>query len=442
MSIDTDTQAHPQQRAPADWLTELRQSAARAAEALQPPHPRSELWRLSDPKAFVAETYDGRPAAEAAPNQPDAEQVAELLALDGDVQPAARMVHSDGELRSLALHPEAQQAGVVFCSLERAARHYPGLLGSRLGTLVGFDEFYSAQSLARATGGTFLYVPKGVTLELPLQALSWLSPRAAAVHQRSVLVLEQGSSAVFVDVHASDELAEPALFSPVVEAFLRPSASLRWLTVQRLGAGVRHHGQLRAHLEQDAKLVTAQLALGGAHSRTSTRVSLGGSGAEADLLGGTFGLGGQTLEHWTVQDHQAPNTRSDLHYRGALAGKSRSVYTGTIIVAQGASGTDAYQKNRNLLLSPGARADTNPQLEIGTNEVRCTHGATVGPLQEEHLFYLMSRGLSRAEARRLLVHGFFNELVQQVSWAGMEQNLERQIDARLDAAITPEEHAG
>ncbi len=181
------------------------------------------------------------------------------------------------------------------------------------------------------------------------------------------------------------------------------------------------------------RLETLAVTLGGHTSRSWTEVVLAGPGAESRMLGAAFLEGSQHAEQWTVQDHQAPNTSSDLLYAGALNGTSRSVYHGTIRVQPGARGTNAYQSNRNLLLSSGSRANTNPQLEIQNEEVRCTHGATVGPIDPEQVFYLMARGIPRLEAERLLVLGFFDRVIQEGKWSGLEERLAHNIRARLNS---------
>ena len=170
---------------------------------------------------------------------------------------------------------------------------------------------------------------------------------------------------------------------------------------------------MRAGLARDARITTLLAGFGADFARTEHRVTLAGEGAEAKLLGAYFPNGEQHHELWTVQDHQAPHTASDLLYKGALGGAGRALYYGTIRVGPEARRTDAYQSNRNLLLSGDARVDTNPQLEIETNDVRCTHGATVGQVDPSQLFYLMSRGIPRPEAERLLVAGFFTEVLSR-----------------------------
>ena len=205
-----------------------------------------------------------------------------------------------------------------------------------------------------------------------------------------------------------------------------------WVTWQDWGRGVRQISTVKAHLGANAKLNTLLVTLGGDYSRTWKECVMAGEGAESIMLGLYFSHLDQKFEHWTMQDHAAPHTRSDLLYKGALADRSRTVYYGTIRVRNEARKTDAYQANRNLTLSPQAKADTNPQLEIETNDVRCTHGATVGRVNDEHLFYLMSRGLSRSAAERLLIFGFFNEVLERVEWSGMKELLAEAIHNKLE----------
>jgi len=215
--------------------------------------------------------------------------------------------------------------------------------------------------------------------------------------------------------------------------FAAEDSQVGWVTWQDWGEGVRHLSTVKATLASGARLNTMMVTLGGEFSRTWKECQMAGEGSESTMLGLYFANRKQHFEHWTVQDHLAANTRSDLLYKGALDDQARTVYYGTIKVRPGARNTDAYQANRNLSLSRKAKADTNPQLEIENNDVRCTHGATVGQVDEEQLYYLMSRGIPRAEAERLLIFGFFNEVLGRAEWSGMHELLADSILRKLEA---------
>ncbi|HLA41565.1 MAG TPA: Fe-S cluster assembly protein SufD, partial [Candidatus Glassbacteria bacterium] len=359
------------------------------------------------------------------------DRAAGVLELAG-TSSAGRLVHVDGSSFSGSLSHEAQAAGVIFTDLESAANDHEKLLRERLGRLVGPSDVFNAFNLALHRGGTFLYVPAGAELTAPLQSLHWLVNSGALVQPRTVVVVEPGAKVVFNDVYASGPLDKPTLVNPVTEVYIAEGAQVGWVTWQDWGPGVRHLSTVKATLARNAKLNTLLVTLGGDFSRTWKECVLAGEGAESIMLGLYFSHQEQHFEHWTLQDHAAARTRSDLLYKGALADTSRTVYYGTIKVRPEARLTDAYQANRNLALSPKAKADTNPQLEIENNDVRCTHGATVGRVDEEHLFYLTSRGLKRKDAERLLIFGFFNEVLERVEWSGMHDVLADSILKKLE----------
>jgi Fe-S cluster assembly protein SufD len=406
------------------WLAALRRGAWARALELPLPSPTEERWRLTDPAPFDLARYSplaGSPAVASlgAVGLPPLDQGA----------PAALSLQIDGAPHLVRLGDAARRAGVILCSLEQAALEHEALLRPRLATLAGSDELFSARALALLRGGTFLYVPRHVELEAPIQALSWLSRGGLALHPRTVAVVERGARVVVCDHSCSAAVEPAALAMPVTELFVEDGAQLGWVSWQGWGAGVNTLAMVRASVGRGARLRTLQITLGGALSRSSLEVRLDGEGAGSELLGLACPQGQQQVEHWTLQDHRAAHTRSDLLYRGVLDGESRSLYYGTIRVGPHARRADAYQASHNLLLCASARADSRPQLEIAHNDVRCTHGATVGPIDEQQLYYLMSRGIGRREATRLIVGGFLDAVLARGRWSGLSHALERAISA-------------
>jgi Fe-S cluster assembly protein SufD len=209
------------------------------------------------------------------------------------------------------------------------------------------------------------------------------------------------------------------------------AAQVQYVAVQRLGSGAFYHSVQRTLAGRDATLDTLNVGLGASVSRVDLNARLLGPGANSDMLGLYFGDGAQHFDFNTSQDHLVPNTSSDLLYKGALDGSSRAVFRGIIRVHPGAQKTDAYQKNRNLLLSPKAHADSLPNLEIQADDVKCSHGATVGELDEEAKFYLMSRGLDRVQAERLVVLGFLGEVLSKLPLGGVSEKVTRVIEEKL-----------
>ena len=416
-----------------DWLADLRRDAWLRYRDIPYPAGREEHWRFTDVKSIHPDNFSLH-AADAATELTETPERA-LSALElSDVESAGRAVHADGSTLSVELAEEARAAGVVLCDLETAVREHADLLRPRLGTLVAPDDPFRALSLAAHRGGTFLYVPKRVRLEAPFQALHWISNGAAgaAVLPRTVVIVEDEAEIVFNDLYSSHALAEPTLAGPVTEVFVGRAAKVGWVTWQDWGSGVRHVSNVRAHLDRDALLNTLLVTLGGDFSRTWKECTLAGEGAQSYMFGLYFSHADQHFEHWTLQDHVSPHTTSDLLYKGALADTSQALYYGTIHIRPGAFRSDAYQANRNLALSPNARALPNPQLEIENNDVRCTHGATVGQIDSNHLFYLQSRGIPKDEAKRLIVFGFFNQVLDKVRWSGMHDRLAEAIQHKTE----------
>jgi Fe-S cluster assembly protein SufD len=380
-----------------DWLAILRRDGAAAYREIPYPLGREEVWRFTDVKAIHPDNF-----------------------------------RLTGEVATPALEGSVPD-GVIFCDLETAVCEHADLIKGRLGSLVGATDPFTAMSLAAHNGGTFLYVADGVEIAAPLHATHTLSPDTAgsALLPRTVVIVEDGAKVVFNDVYSSGALADATLAAPVTEMFIGKGAEVGWVTWQDWGPGVKHVANVLARLDRDALLNTLVVTLGGDYSRTWKECTLAGEGARSYMYGLYFSRDDQRFEHWTMQDHVAPHCTSDLLYKGALTDTSQALYYGTIHIRPDAHHSDAYQANRNLALSPNARALPHPRLEIENNEVRCTHGVTVGQVSDEQLFYLQSRGVSLEEARKLIVFGFFNQVLDKVEWSGMKDALADAIRAKM-----------
>jgi Fe-S cluster assembly protein SufD len=243
----------------------------------------------------------------------------------------------------------------------------------------------------------------------------------------------RGSHAVVIEVFESDADVT-ALSVPLTRLRVEQGAHLTYLTVQQLGQGTWQLANQISSVAQDATLVSTSAVLGGDYARLRTDCRLEGRGASGDLLSAYFGEGSQHLDFRTFQDHRAPDTTSNLLFKGAVGGRSRSVYTGLIRVRKDARGTNAFQTNRNLKLSDHAWAESVPNLEIENNDVRCSHASTVGPIDDEQRFYLESRGVPPGVAERLVVAGFFDEVLSQIPVAGLREHIRAEIGAKLDRA--------
>ena len=281
------------------------------------------------------------------------------------------------------------------------------------------------------TDGIFLHVPRGVRLDNPVRVTRWISESGVACFTRTLIVAGSTSQVSYVDEIVSDDFEAQTLASSAVEIITDDGAQVQYVAVQRLGRGAFYQSQQRTLAARDSTLDTLNVSLGASVSRVDLNARLLGPGANSDMLGLYFGDDDQHFDHNTSQDHIAPNAHSDLLYKGALDDRSRAVFRGIIRVHKGAQGTDAYQTNRNLLLSEDARSDSLPNLEIEADDVKCSHGATVGQLDDDHLFYLMSRGLPREKAERLVVLGFLGEVLSRLPLGGVVEKVTRAIEEKL-----------
>lgn len=301
-----------------------------------------------------------------------------------------------------------------------------------LGTVGGdaTDVFVTLND-AFALDALVVDVPRGVTVEGPIVVDHRVDEAGVAVFPRLIVRVGEGASAAVVDrVTSSDDAV---LSVPVTELDVARGGRLGYLHVQGLGAAAWQVGNLAARVGQEADLQAALVGLGGEYARLRSDIHLGGRGGNGDLLAAYFGAADQTLDFRTFQNHDAPDTTSNLLFKGAVGGRSRSVYTGLIRVDKAARGTNAFQTNRNIKLSEEAWAESVPNLEIETNDVRCSHASTVGPVDPEQHFYLESRGVPPEVADRLIVGGFFDEVVRALPVAGAIDQVRGAIAAKLDA---------
>jgi len=314
--------------------------------------------------------------------------------------------------------------GVVATTLEDAlaSGRVSDAIALRPGLSLGR---FSALAQAAWRSGGHITVPAGVELSAPLY-VKW----DGGPYPRSHVVLERGARATIVEWH--DKASTP-LMSGIVDLIVGEGARLTYVHVQNHASSTIAFSHQHARVGRDAKLITLNFAIGGRMSRSDVEVELVGQGAESDMLGLVFGEGDQQFDFHTLQGHRAPDTRSDLLFKSALDDRSHSTYTGVISIGKDAPRSEAYQANRNLLLGESARADTEPKLEILIDDVaRCTHGATVGPVDDEQLFYLRSRGLDTDTASRLIVEGFFQEVFHKVGDERVTADLAKMVAPHVE----------
>ena len=381
------------------WLAERRLQAFDLYEKLDMPDPKGEEWRYVDVRRFDFDRF-------AAPS---------------------------AVTRGLSVPDDLAAKGVVFGDFSTVAADHPDLLKEHFFTEVSVEEHkFTALHAAFHSDDVLIYVPKGVEVELPFEVARTLTA-GGSVFPHTTIVVDDQASLTFVDRFESDDLDEDAICSSVVEVEAKRGAIVNYISLQQWGRGAHHFQTQRFTGHRDSTVRSLAVNLGSTFARTQVESVLKGEGSFSEMLGLYFADGDQHFAQRTLQSHNDQHATSDLLYKGALKDKARSEYSGLIKVLPGAQGTDAYQANRNLVLSEEAMARSIPQLEIEANEVRCTHGATVSPVEEEHLFYLMSRGIDRVTAQKLIVFGFFGEVLDRIRVPAVREQLSDAIGAKVEA---------
>ena len=413
------TESHP------DWLRDLRRTAGEAFGRLEYPTRTLEEWRYTDVSQLKldavvpAAPFEGRAPAEA------------RSVLEGK-EAAARLLFVGPTLVDMEVDPSLAEQGVVIKRLSAAAAEHPELVREHLGSAVPMDQDkLAALNGSLWTEGVFVHVPRNVRVEKPIRVARWLPESGVAVFPRTLIVAEANSHLAYIDEFGSPDFDEPTVSLGAVEVIAREGADVQYVAVQQWGVGVHHTSMQRTIAGRDSNLDTLVVNLGASVARVDLNARLEGPGARSDMLGLYFGRGSQHFDHNTRQDHVSDHATSDLLYKGALYDRSKAVFRGIIRVHPGAQRTDAYQTNRNLLLSQDAESVSLPNLEIEADDVKCSHGATVGQLDEEELFYLLSRGLTREQAERLVIFGFFGEVLDRLPLPDVVEELKAAIEAKI-----------
>jgi Fe-S cluster assembly protein SufD len=384
----------------------IKAEAAERYNDLALPDTTQEAWRFTDLAGFDPDAY-GRNGHG---------QVSDTgTMLDLDL--AGTAVVSAG-----GIEIERAPDGITF---EPLGEH------ERLGTLVGADDKFTAHNAAEWQHGLLVHVPKGVELEQPLYVRVANATEEGALFWRLLVVAEGGSRFSLIEEYASGSPDLHAYSNAAVELFVEQGAKLEYVSLQNLSRETWHFATHHARVERDAELDWVAGGFGSKKGKTRIQNDLAGPGATSRVTGAYFADGTQHLDYDTFQEHIAPNTTSDFAFKGALRDEATTVWRGMIRVEREAQKTNAYQENRNLLLSRDAHADSIPGLEILANDVRCTHGATLGQVDREQLFYLMARGLSRAEAERLIVRGFFQDVLDRIELEPVREALADALEARI-----------
>ncbi len=399
------------------WLRDARLRAWDLYESLPMPARTDEEWRRTDFRALkFGHLHPFSPNGHKEPSLEALLAGFENNGVSDHKAQAGIIVQKDAATAWSEVDEELTAKGVIFCDLDTAAREHRELFEQYFmtkGVPVDFGKF-EALHAALWQGGSFLYVPKGVQIDKPFRVFTTSSHPANSVFTHTLVILEDGAEAFVADAYGSETFEGQSFASGVVELMLGPASKLRYVQMQDWGRDVWNFMTERAILENDATLNSLHVTLGSRFSKNSIGSHLRGEDSLAEMLGISFADGDQFFDHHTWQLHESPYATSDLEFKGALKDQARTVYSGLIKVYEGAQKTDAYQQNRNLLLSREARADSIPNLEIAANDVRCTHGATISQVVPEHIFYLQARGVPYTEAQKLIVEGFFRPVIDRI----------------------------
>ncbi len=321
--------------------------------------------------------------------------------------------------------------GATVLPLRDAIDSHPELVGERLGSLVPADDPFVARNIESWRDGLLIHVAAGVRVEEPIRVEIPLDEDGSAIAWRTLVVVEEGAEAEVWEHCFSEGDETDALLNSVVELHVDQAATLRYISTQDISERSWIFASQRARVERDGRLDWTALGFGSARGKVRMETNLAGPGAEARVTGGYAGGPGQHLDYDTTQEHSAPNTNSDLAFRGVLAAGSTAVWRGMIRVDPGAQGTDAFQESRNLLLSTDAHADAIPGLEILADDVRCTHAAAIAQIDRDQLFYLTSRGLGESEAKSLIIEGFLESLVERLAPGPVRDEISAALEQRL-----------
>jgi Fe-S cluster assembly protein SufD len=373
------------------WLSERRQKGASLTESLPLPDQKAKGWEFTDLSGLDIGSYEA-------------------------TDPEVEVSGADG-------------ATVV--SLAEALGSHAELLREHLGSLVPIEDPFVARNEAAWRDGVLVHVPRGIKLSEPIRVEVPVAESGTAVNWRTLIVLEEGAEAEVWEHWSSPSDEVEAMLNSVVELSVGQAATLRYVNTQDISERSWIFATQRAQVERDGRLDWAALGFGSARGKVRMETKLAGPGSEARVTGGYAGGPGQHLDYDTTQEHAAPNTDSDLAFRGVLAAGATAVWRGMIKVDPGAQQTDAFQECRNLLLSTEAHADAIPGLEILADDVRCTHAAAIAQIDKDQLFYLTSRGLDEAVAKSLIIEGFLESLVERLAAGPVRDEVSAALERRL-----------
>lgn len=408
----------------ARWTDPMRERALARFAGRGFPTTKEEEWRHTNIAPLRKQSFGAAPEKVAAPD------LEELRLGDGV---AAELVFVNGRYAKGLSRARALPEGVALMSLAEAIVTKRALVEERLGRYADYETgSFAALNTAFFVDGAFVHVPEGARLEAPIH-LIYLAGGGGApfvVHPRTLVIVGPGAEAALVETYAGGD-GETYFTNPVTEIAIGEDAGLVYHRVQRESETAYHMGTLQVDQKRNSRFHSLSVSLGGIIARTESNAVLRGEGIECVLDGVYLGRGEQLIDNHTSIDHAKPHCRSHELFKGILTDRAHGVFRGGITVRRDAQKTDAKQTNQVLLLSADATIHTKPQLEIYADDVRCTHGATVGQIDPESVFYLRSRGIDEKTARAMLVYAFAGDLVGRIEFAPLRENLEALLAARL-----------
>ncbi|CAN5356374.1 Fe-S cluster assembly protein SufD [soil metagenome] len=410
------------------WFGEEQRVAWAQFQSLPMPARTDQAWRFSKVGVLDLAPYGtARPLSEA-----DSREI--LARSTGLDETSGRLVFADDQfLERDALSEKLRHAGVIFQPLERAMIEHEDLFRGHFMShpaTLGSAKF-AALHEAFVRSGTFLYVPRGVEVELPLETFHWLHSENAAIFPHTLIVAEDLSKVTLLEHFRSTDRRRPGFACGVSDLIVGAGAKVTYICAQDWSDQTLSIQINATTVARDATALNLHLGLGGKYSRLESLSRLTGEGGHSDMLAVAIGDDAQEFDARTLQDHASPHTNSDLLFKNALSGHARNTFGGLIRVEPHAHFTDAYQKVRNLLLSDDAEANSMPGLEIMADNVKCSHGATSGQIDEDEMFYLLARGIPASVARELLVGGFLNEVLERLPAPVLVAKLEELITQKF-----------
>lgn len=415
-------------RQEADWIKNARRAAFEIFEEKYAQELDPEEWKRVDIRTF----QPGKFSVAAASGQATATSGFETL-LQKSSEFAGAVEYLDGECVASRLSDDLKAKGVLFGNLSDLLDQHRAILEPLfMQKCVRPDQDrFSAWHAAFWTGGTILYVPRNVVIDAPLYSLIALAREGAADLSHTLIVLEDGASATLLEETCSADPNRPGLHIGAVELLVGSGAHLRYVQLQNWNQNTWHFAHQSGRVGRDGFLQWTVGGIGAKTAHINQHVHLDGKGSTAEVNGVTFAINKQLLSYYTQQTHHAENTRSDLLYKDVLRDRARVIWRGMIKVDPAGQKTDGYQRNDALLLSEQSRMDAIPGLEIEADDVRCTHGATAGRVDQEQVFYCMSRGMTEYEAMHMIVEGFFHGVYDRIPVEAVRETLSRAVEKKL-----------